>query len=159
LDTNKIDYEWRLAGLHITDDVVKIAAGSTGKPISKSINFMGKLDEQPLLDGLLHSHIYINISHIENSPNSLCEAQILGLPCIATFAGGTSSLLEDNKEGILIQDGDPYSMAGAIMELWDDYDKAIAFGKNSRERALRRHDPLKITNDLLEIYKNVVNGN
>lgn len=40
-------------------------------------------------------------SHIENSPNNLCEAMILGMPCIATDAGGTSTLLSNMKDGLL----------------------------------------------------------
>jgi hypothetical protein len=32
---------------------------------------------------------------------------IIGMPCIATFAGGTASMLKSDEEGILIQDGDP----------------------------------------------------
>jgi len=156
LDVNKIDYKWQVAGLKKNDEVVNIAAKSIRKSISTNITFLGSLDEQSLVQALLKTHIYVATSHIENSPNSLCEAQILGVPCIATHAGGTSSLLEDNKDGILIQDGDPYSMAGAIMELKDNYDEAIIFGKNSRTKALLRHDPDKITTDLLNIYKNIL---
>jgi glycosyltransferase involved in cell wall biosynthesis len=158
LDEINIDYEWQVAGLSKNDEVVKIAAKSIGKPVSKNINFLGKLDDVRLAEALLKANIYLAVSHIENSPNSLCEAQILGVPCIATHAGGTNSLLEDGVDGILIQDGDPYSMAGAIIEMKNNFNKAIVYGENSRKRALKRHDPEKITNDLLEIYKNILNS-
>jgi glycosyltransferase involved in cell wall biosynthesis len=159
LDLNNVDFEWRVAGLKSSDEIVNIAARSIGKPISKGIKFLGSVDEESLIKELLQSHIYIATSHIENSPNSLCEAQILGMPCIATHAGGTNSLVEDDKDGVLIQDGDPYSMAGAVMELKNNYDKAIMLGENSRKRALARHNPEKITCDLLEIYKTILQGN
>jgi len=159
LDLNGIDFEWHVAGLKASDEIVHIAARSIGKQISKNIKLLGSIDEETLIRELQQSHIYIATSHIENSPNSLCEAQILGLPCIATHAGGTNSLLEDGKQGILIQDGDPYSMAGAIMEMKNDYEKAVSLGENSRKRALKRHDPQKITADLLEIYKTILQGN
>ncbi|MDB5123235.1 MAG: hypothetical protein JWP94_1364 [Mucilaginibacter sp.] len=159
LDGINVNYEWQVAGLSRNDEVVKIASKSIGKPVSNNIKFMGKLDEELLSQTLLKAHIYISVSHIENSPNSLCEAQILGLPCIATHAGGTNSLLEDGVEGILIQDGDPYVMAGAIIEMKNNFDKAIVYGENSRKKALKRHDPEKITNDLLEIYKTILNRN
>ena len=99
--------------------------------------------------------MYISTSHIENSPNSLCEAQILGMPCIATDAGGTVSLIDDNKEGIVIQDGDPFVMAGAIVEMINNYKKAIVYGENGRKTALERHNPQKITQDLLNIYNSL----
>ena len=156
LDANNLDYEWHIAGLISADEVVRIAAKNNKKKISKNIKFLGMLNQDSLAAALLKSSIYVIASHIENSPNSLCEAQILGLPCTATNAGGTSSLLEDGKEGILIQDGDPYAMAGAIMELRDDREKAVRYGKNARKKALARHDQQKITSDLLKIYETVL---
>ncbi|GAA4089409.1 glycosyltransferase [Mucilaginibacter panaciglaebae] len=156
LDNINIEYDWHLAGIGRNDEVVSIASKGNKHQISPNIKFLGMINETALIEGLLQSHIYIATSHIENSPNSLCEALILGVPCIATNAGGTSSLMEDNKEGILIQDGDPYAMAGAIMELKDNYKKAIEYGAKARERALLRHDQLKITNDLLSIYEAIL---
>ncbi|WP_299498312.1 glycosyltransferase [Mucilaginibacter sp.] len=156
LDNINLDYEWHVAGIRLNDEIVQIASKGNKHPVSANIKFGGMISEQKLIEGLLHSHIYIATSHIENSPNSLCEALILGVPCIATNAGGTGSLMEDNKEGILIQDGDPYAMAGAIMELQDNYDKAIGFGAKACERALLRHDQEKITNDLLSIYRTIL---
>ncbi len=156
LDKVNIDYEWHVAGIKLSDEVVRIASKGGKNTISKNINFLGMINEASLINGLLQSHIYIGTSHIENSPNSVCEALILGVPCIATNAGGTASLMEDDREGILIQDGDPYAMAGAIIELKDNYTKAIEFGKQARKRALVRHDQGKITNDLLSIYNSVL---
>jgi glycosyltransferase involved in cell wall biosynthesis len=95
-------------------------------------------------------------SHIENSPNNLCEAMILGMPCIATFVGGTGSLLNDGHEGILIQDGDPWSMAGAIVELKEEFDRAISMGEHARKRALIRHDKDRIASELQGIYSNIL---
>lgn len=156
LDTNNISYEWRVAGLSKTEETVAIAAKVTRKPISTNIKFLGTVSEDNLITQLLQANIYISTSHIENSPNSLCEAQILGMPCIATNAGGTGSLIEDGKEGIVIQDGDPFVMAGAIVEMINDYKKAIGYGKNARKTALERHDPQKITQDLLDIYNSIL---
>ena len=152
LDNINVNYEWQVAGINLNDEIVKIAARGGKKRVSKNIKFLGMLNEPKLTDALLQAHIFIGTSHIENSPNSLCEAQILGLPCIATYAGGTNSLMEDNKEGILIQDGDPYAMAGAIIELKNDFNRAIVLGENGRNRALLRHNQQTITNDLLRIY-------
>lgn len=98
-------------------------------------------------------------SHIENSPNNLCEAMIIGVPCVATYAGGTPSILENNIEGILVQDGDPWAMAGAILELAESPDIAVQFGNKAREKALKRHDRGRIINDLMNVYNNIINEN
>lgn len=155
LDLNSVNFKWGVAGLSKDDEIVSIAAKSTGKPLSENVVFLGKLDENSLVSALLKTNIYVATSHIENSPNSLCEALLLGVPSIATHAGGTNSLMDDGKDGILIQDGDPYAMAGAIMELKDNKDLAITIGKNARIRGMARHNIDTITNGLLEIYKTV----
>ncbi|MES2375625.1 MAG: glycosyltransferase family 4 protein [Bacteroidota bacterium] len=156
LDLNNINFKWGVAGISKTDDIVSIASKSTGKPLSDNIVFLGKLDENSLVNALLKANIYVATSHIENSPNSLCEALLLGMPSIATHAGGTNSLVDDGKDGVLIQDGDPYSMAGAIIELKENKELAISLGKNARIRGLARHNIDTITGDLLEIYKRVL---
>lgn len=156
LDLNNVNFTWKVAGLTRTNYIVHIAERSVKKKISKNIEFVGSIADCTLKAMILNSNIYIGVSHIENSPNSLCEALILGIPCIATNAGGTSNFIEDGKDGILIQDGDPYSMAGAIIELKENYNVAINYGINAREKALKRHDKNVIVNDLLKIYQNVI---
>lgn len=46
----------------------------------------------------LLSNVFICPSTIENSPNSLCEAQLLGVPHIASYVGGTADLMKGNEE-------------------------------------------------------------
>ena len=78
---------------------------------------------------------------------------LVGMPIIASFAGGTNSMLENGKEGILIQDGDPYRLAGAILYMFQNYDKAVEMGQVARSRATVRHNPDNVVNELLGIYR------
>lgn len=83
---------------------------------------------------------------------------MVGMPIVASFAGGTSSLLENGLEGILVQDGDPFALAGHIIELAKDPNKAQKLSKAARERALIRHSKESIVNGLLDIYSVIVNN-
>jgi glycosyltransferase involved in cell wall biosynthesis len=155
-----IDCEWRVAGINSHDLIVKVVKKAIKEKFPENnLKLLGRVTETQLIERLLEADIYIMPSHIENSPNNLCEAMILGMPCIATFAGGTGSLLKDGFEGILIQDGDPWAMAGAIIEMMEDYQKAILLGMEARKRALERHSKNKIVNDLIEIYQQIINMN
>jgi len=156
LDGRNVQYTWYVAGISANDQLVKLALSALRIPLSPNIVFTGVLREQELIGHLLESNLYIGISHIENSPNSLCEALILGVPCISTFAGGTSSLLEDRKEGLLVQDGDSYSMAGAILEQLKAPEAAAAMGRAARHRALERHNPETIRENLLHTYRTII---
>lgn len=152
-----LDIEWRIAGIKNNSLVTSISKSFLGKNFpAHGFSLLGPLDEKELTKELLNSNIYIMPSHIENSPNNLCEAMLLGMPCVATFAGGTGSLLEDGKEGVLIQDGDPWAMSGAIIELINDPNKSKKYGENARKRALSRHDRISVPNQYLKIYQNII---
>jgi glycosyltransferase involved in cell wall biosynthesis len=160
-ELNKIgnEAEWRVAGITeqgLLNKVVKKKLKSSYP--ARGLVLLGNLNERELVTKMLEADIYVMPSHIENSPNSLCEAMILGMPCITTHAGGSSSLLKDKGEGLVIQDGDPWSMAGAILELASDNAQSILYGRKARDRALTRHNIDKIVNELLMIYDNVINS-
>ena len=152
-----ISVEWNIAGVSnhgLLNKTVRRMMGRT-YPVNGP-RFLGNLNERELIQAMLKAHIYVMPSHIENSPNSLCEAMILGMPCITTLAGGTTSLLKDKKEGLVIQDGDPWSLAGALLEILDYPEVASQYGENARITALARHDPEKIVKDLLAIYNSII---
>lgn len=153
-----IDIEWRIAGIKDDSLIVSICKSFLGACFPKTgYKLLGSLDEASLVQELLAAHMYVMPSHIENSPNNLCEAMILGMPCIATYAGGTGSLLKDGEEGILIQDGDPWVMAGAIVELKNDSHKSFIYANNARKRALMRHNKESVLEQYLQIYRSILN--
>ena len=154
---NDINFEWSIAGLNENSLITRIVKQYTKlHPAKINVKFLGKQNARYIVNEMLRSDLYIHPSHIENSPNSVCEAMLLGIPIIANQAGGIPSLLENYNEGVLIQDGDPWYLAGTIKELWENYDKAVNFGKNARKRAIKRHNSEKIVNDLLNIYNQLV---
>lgn len=152
-----INFKWRIVGIRKTDSLVKLIKKYLRiKSNIPEIEFIGSLDGKNLLSEFLSADIYVSTSHIENSPNNVCEAMILGLPIIATNVGGVSSLLTDNKQGILVQDGDPWSLAGAIKFFIENYGTAMEYGKNARMKAVNRHDKKIISNSMLSIYTDII---
>ena len=153
----QFDFQWNIIGVAKEDPIVNITRKITSiTPQDVSINLLGIKNAPEMVGVLQGSHVFVQVSHIENSPNSLCEAMIMGMPIVASFAGGTSSLLQDGKEGILVQDGDPYRLAGAIIGMKGDYQRAIEMGQNARKRALVRHNPNNVVDELLTAYHNII---
>lgn len=151
-----ISYRWTIVGLKQNSPMVRIVKNSSRESYSDlNITIAGSKSDTDLADILLDADIYCHPSHIENSPNSLCEAMLLGMPVVATHAGGTDTLFANGPAGILIQDGDPYSMAGAIYELISDFEQARRYGKKARQNALSKHDPATIANALIDVYQHV----
>ena len=101
--------------------------------------------------------MYIHPSYIDNSPNSICEAQMLGCPVIATNVGGIPSLIDNGVDGLLVPANDPYQMASLIKELHENKTLQISISNNAKIKAINRHDKSIITNQLLNIYKYIIN--
>lgn len=62
--------------------------------------FTGSLNEQQMCERYLKSNVFVCPSSIENSPNSLGEAQLLGMPYIASFVGGIPEIVNWNPEAL-----------------------------------------------------------
>jgi len=65
-------------------------------------------------------------------------------------------LIKDGEDGILIQEGEPYSLAAAINELINNYDYAKLLGKHARERSQTRHNPDTIKARMMNIYNTII---
>lgn len=144
------DFEWNVVGIKeysFWERKLKINTSDV------NVYLNGVVDENTLVDFLLNSDIFVHPSYIDNSPNSLCEAQILGMPVIATNIGGISSLINNNETGFLVPANDPYFLASKIIELAEDNLRAANLGAKARIEALNRHDVKKIVQRNIEIYK------
>lgn len=71
--------------------------------IQERFEFEGFLSADEMKQLLLESNVFVCPSSIENSPNSLGEAMILGVPCVASDVGGISDMLTHNEEGFCIR--------------------------------------------------------
>lgn len=76
--------------------------------------FTGILSEEKMIEQYLKSNVFVLPSVIENSSNSLGEAMLLGMPCVATNTGGTMDILEHKKEGFLYPYTEPAMCADYI---------------------------------------------
>lgn len=157
LNKTKFKFKWIIIGQKETDsNSILIKRWLKCNFNEENIQLVGKKKENELIEILLQSDLFCQVSHIENSPNSLCEAMLLGMPIIASMVGGSDTLLENKMEGILIQDGDPYSLAGAIYQTKQNYKRAIEMGSNAYKKASIRHNPKKIVNEVLHAYQYIL---
>lgn len=156
LKAQHINFEWNVIGVSSIDEIARLTRKITDiNPEEYNIHLLGRKNAEDISNILIGNHIFIQTSHIENSPNSLCEAMVLGMPIIASYAGGTSSMLEDGKEGVLVQDGDPYRLAGAVLNMIRNYKEAIMMGEAARKRAIVRHNPKNVVKELYSIYQSL----
>ncbi|SHJ60696.1 glycosyltransferase family 4 protein [Pseudozobellia thermophila] len=149
--------EWNVIGIKDGVPYAKAAkkkAGYTKK--NTSVKLLGPKFGDELVRQLIATDVYVHPSHIENSSNAIQEAMLLGMPVVATNTGGTQSIMDDNKEGLLVQSKDSYALAGAILELFESPSRAVELGKNARSVALKRNDNKKICKELIATFNEVI---
>jgi glycosyltransferase involved in cell wall biosynthesis len=121
--------------------------------LRQTTDLLGMLPPSALLQELRQASLYVHPSHIDNSPNALCEAMLVGLPCAASFVGGIPSLVEQGKTGLLFHDREPVMLARAIEQLLDDRSMAVRLGAAARRVALDRHDPERVAHAVAQVYR------
>lgn len=118
----------------------------------KLVHFTGFLDEDKMVQEYLQANVFVSSSSIENSPNSVCEAMILGVPVVSSMVGGVSNLLTHEVEGYYYQADAAYMLAYYIMRVFEDSANIDIMSKNEISRAEKRHDINYIVSDLFKIY-------
>ena len=119
--------------------------------LQANVNFLGALNERQMKQAFLDANVYVMPSAIENSPNSLCEAQILGVPVVASYCGGTPTLVEDGKTGYLYRYEEVEMLAQQIIRLFDCNDFQ-ELSKKEMDVAKRRHNMDVNARQLVVIY-------
>jgi glycosyltransferase involved in cell wall biosynthesis len=147
------DFNWKVFGIKsasFIENKCRIKGGDV------NVIFEGCVSAETIQQELLVSSFYIHPSYIDNSPNSVCEAQILGVPVICCNVGGLSSLVEDNVTGFLIPANDPIKLADIILSNYDNFELVQKISKNEIIEAEKRHNKEKIKEDILFVYKSIL---
>lgn len=148
-ETGLTDFEWQVFGV----EGFQFAERKMGiRAHDVNVRAMGVATAEQLRDALLTCSVYVHPSYIDNSPNSVCEAQILGVPVVATNVGGVSSLFSPEQSSRLVPANDPFSMAFRIREALASPASFIA----DRAVCRARHDPSAVCERLMEIYRDIL---
>ncbi len=119
------------------------------------VEFTGPLDEAGMLKRYLGCGVFVSASALENSPNSVAEAMLLGVPLVATRVGGVPSMAEDGRDARLVPFGDVPALADAIADAFKDTETTDRLRMHARERALFTHDRGRNAETLISIYREI----
>ncbi len=123
--------------------------------LEDKITFLGSLDEENMRDMYLDSHVFVCASSIENSPNSLGEAMILGMPCVSSDVGGVKNMMTHESEGYVYQATAPYMLSYYIKKIFADEEKAVEMGNAAKKHAETTHCRENNLQTLLKIYDEI----
>ncbi len=116
------------------------------------VTFTGSLDAVEMRQEYLKSNVFVCASSIENSPNSLGEAQILGVPVIASYVGGIPDMMEGDERH-LYRFEEIEMLAYKLCQLFAEESRIDT--SHMRQLALLRHNPERNARELMTVYKTI----
>jgi glycosyltransferase involved in cell wall biosynthesis len=146
-----VDLLFKAIQLINTRDIVLLGIGQ--KSVSpKGVEFVytGRITSAALLAQYFRAaDIFVTPTIAENSPLVVIEALSCGTPVVASRVGGIPDLI-NNENGILFPVGNISELARSISKALFE----INFNNEDiRKNALAIHDPLKVAEDYIRLYK------
>lgn len=124
--------------------------------LQKHIKFLGALSAEEMKDELLKANVFLSPSAIENSPNSVGEAQILGTPCISSNVGGVCSMIQHGVSGFLYRFEEIEMMARYVCDIFSCRIDVKSLSHQERKQAMARHDKIENSKTLISIYNAIL---
>ena len=118
--------------------------------------FTGLLDENCMVEQYKSAHVFVCPSSIDNSPNSLGEAQLLGVPCVASYVGGIPSMIKEGISGLLYRFEEHEMLADAVCRIFRNDGFALQLSKNGIDEAEKRHNRILNAQTTFGIYKSII---
>jgi glycosyltransferase involved in cell wall biosynthesis len=84
------------------------------------------------------------------------EAMSSGLPIVCTAAGGVPNLLENGKEGLIVQAGDVRGLSASMEYLLGDREARLSLGKAAELRAREQFDVSTMVEAYEGLYEELV---
>jgi len=121
----------------------------------EGVVFAGEVgDVAPLLRD---SDLFVLPSATEGLSNALLEAMASGLPVVATRVGAAEEVVEEGSSGLLVPADDTLALSRALVEVLGKPDRA-ELGARGREIALARYSLQTVSERLLALYRDLVDG-
>lgn len=118
--------------------------------ISERVRFLGWVPE--LHEVMRRWRVFAQASREEACPVAVLEAMATGLPIVATEVGGLPELVESGRTGWLVPAADAEALAGRIMELLRDPDRASEMGRAGQERVREHFSAERMARSVAALY-------
>ncbi len=120
--------------------------------VADRVVFLGFLDANQMAEELAKAHVFVSASHIDTNPNSVGEAEAIGVPIVGSYVGGVPEMLDDGRAGLMFPAGDAEQLAARVDRIFRDDALATTLSIAGRRQAAIRHDPEAILAELLAAY-------
>ena len=96
--------------------------------ICDRVSFLGHVEHDQVIQEMGKSNLLVVGSRMDTSPNVITEAHAVGLPVIGTAAGGIPDMIDDGRDGFIVQTDDCEAMALRMELLLSDPQRCEEMG-------------------------------
>ncbi|HEX6791479.1 MAG TPA: glycosyltransferase family 4 protein, partial [Candidatus Krumholzibacteria bacterium] len=100
--------------------------------IENDVYFVGAIPHAHIPDAMATADVFVATSRHSNRSIAVCEAMLCGTPVAAFDTGQTHAVVRDGETGRLVEDGNEFALAAAIVELLSDDDARREMGRLAR---------------------------
>lgn len=116
-------------------------------------------NEVPRYHNMLDIYVAVSVFDDESFGVAIIEAEATGKPVIISNIGGLPEVVINEQTGIVVPPRDIIRTAEAIERLILDTQLREKFGKNGREFVISHYDLNKNVDQMIGIYKDILNNN
>jgi glycosyltransferase involved in cell wall biosynthesis len=147
------DIRLRIVGMLSKTSGYGAAVARRASSLGSCVELVGWIPPEEMVRELASSHVFAIASHVENESNSLCEAMLMGMPCVASFAGGMPTMMTHGQTGLFFPIGEAAVLAHRLRTIFQDDSLAQRLGAAARAEAAQRHDPKRVVDELMQAYR------
>lgn len=125
--------------------------------IEQTVRFMGKVSN--VEEHYASSNIFVLPSRREGMSNALMEAMMYEVPCIATSISGSTDLIQDKVDGILVPPANVAALAEAIIFMLSHKLEAEEMGRKARQTVVGKFNIEIVTEKYIQLYYRQLNNN
>ena len=133
-------------------DALRLLVSELG--IAERVTFTGKVPFTDVPNYLKAADLFAFASITETQGIVTLEAMAAGLPSVAVDASGTRDILEDGKQGFLVQN-DANDLANGIIKLVEDPSLMSNF-KSAALKTSRAYDNIRLARKMLKVYEHAI---
>ena len=102
---------------------------------------------------LAASNALVFPSYREGFPNVPMQAGAMGLPCIVSNINGCNEIIENGKNGLIVEPKNQNELIIAMLKLMNDNDLRIYLTSNARDLIRSRYEQKYVWDEILKEYQ------
>jgi len=138
------------------DYLARVKARAETLGVASLIEFAGQKTATEIAALHKRCRAFVLPTHVDNSPNTLAEAMVSGMPVLASRVGGIPSMIEEGVTGLLFEKEDVRALALALCRVLKETDFSQRLASQAKEVARSRHHPDSVANHTIAAYQHIL---